>query len=307
MPRRAGRPRAGAARAAPSGGRLRTSRRARARTAAPRPERRAGARCGGGSARPRTRARAAAGSGRTRPAGGGAAPREARSEIVSGHHALQCSFATRSRKASSSFREVARAGLGPAVRLLEQRVGVDAVLVELMPVDAHPVLHDLRRHLGVELDAEAAPDDVRLRADVGCRRAARARRRVEGVEVPLEPRALRDELGVAWSGREASRSPTRRRDSDVPPSARASSWPPKQMPSTGDAASCAAGGGRPRAGSTGCGRRRRELRPERDDQVVVARVDVALLDVDPELVDLGAALLEPSWTQPAGGSLARAG
>ena len=39
----------------------------------------------------------------------------------------------------------------------------------------------------MELDAEAAPDDVRLGTDVGLGEHRRARRRLERVEVPLEP------------------------------------------------------------------------------------------------------------------------
>ena len=92
--------------------------------------------------------------------------------------------------------------LGRRCRLLEQRVRVDALLVELVPVHAHPVVHDLGRHLGVELQPEAAPGDERLRADVGLGDQRRARRDGERVEVPLEPRALRDELGVGAADRQ---------------------------------------------------------------------------------------------------------
>src|SRR5438067_661224 len=54
---------------------------------------------------------------------------------------------------------------GPLERLREQPVGVDPLAVELVPIDANPRRHDLRRNLGVELGAEAAADHERLRPD----------------------------------------------------------------------------------------------------------------------------------------------
>src|SRR5438105_10842222 len=71
---------------------------------------------------------------------------------------------------------------GKAVRLLQQRVGVDPIAVELVAVGLDPALHDLRRHLWMKLQAQASPDDVGLRRDVGLCDELRARRQREGIE-----------------------------------------------------------------------------------------------------------------------------
>src|SRR2546425_911776 len=78
------------------------------------------------------------------------------------------------------------------VRLFEQGVGVDAVTVQLVAIGLDPAVHDLRRHLGVELQPQAPSYYVCLRPDVGVRDEPRLRRKREGVEVPLEPWARGD-------------------------------------------------------------------------------------------------------------------
>src|SRR6266566_2281384 len=47
-----------------------------------------------------------------------------------------------------------------AMSFFEQRVGVDSVAVELVAVGLDPALHDLRRHFGMKLQAQASPDHV---------------------------------------------------------------------------------------------------------------------------------------------------
>src|SRR5437879_5597327 len=73
--------------------------------------------------------------------------------------------------------------------LFEQCVGVDAVAVQLVAVGLDPALHDLGRHLGVELEAEAPSYYVCLWSDLGVGDEPRAGWKRERVEVPLEPRA----------------------------------------------------------------------------------------------------------------------
>src|SRR4051794_35711868 len=88
------------------------------------------------------------------------------------------------------------------VGLVEETLRVHAVLLELVRVGAHPRLHDLGSHLGVELRAEAAPDRVCLRPDVALGDQLGAVRQREAVEVPLEPRAVRHERLVAGAHRQ---------------------------------------------------------------------------------------------------------
>src|ERR1700674_480463 len=68
-------------------------------------------------------------------------------------------------QASDAVEEVVEQALGglsrlrsPLFGLLQQRIRVDAFRIELMPVCMHPVVHDLRGHLRVELEAEVPPD-----------------------------------------------------------------------------------------------------------------------------------------------------
>src|ERR1700730_10722174 len=56
----------------------------------------------------------------------------------------------------------------------------------------------------MELEAEASSDDVGLRADLGVREELRARRQGERVEMPLEPRAFGDQLGILRPHRKPS-------------------------------------------------------------------------------------------------------
>src|SRR3989442_3528648 len=82
-------------------------------------------------------------------------------------------------------------------RLFEQGVGVDAVTVQPVAIGLDPAVHDLRRHLGVELQPEAPSYYICLRPDVGVRDQPRAGWQGEGVEVPLEPGAWGDEVRLA--------------------------------------------------------------------------------------------------------------
>src|SRR4051794_27897301 len=51
-----------------------------------------------------------------------------------------------------------------AARALEDRLAVDAVGGERVAAAAHPPLDDRRRHLGMELQADAPPERERVRA-----------------------------------------------------------------------------------------------------------------------------------------------
>src|SRR5438270_2445927 len=83
------------------------------------------------------------------------------------------------------------------VGLFEQRVGVDAVAVQLVAIRLDPAVHDLGRHLGVELQAEAPSYYVCLRPDLGVGVQPRARRERKRVEVPVEPGTGSDEVRLA--------------------------------------------------------------------------------------------------------------
>jgi hypothetical protein len=83
-----------------------------------------------------------------------------------------------------------------AVGFIEQGVGVDAIAVELMPVGLDPVLHDFGGHLGVKLQTKASSEDVGLGPGIAARDQLGAAWKGERVEVPVEPRACRDELRV---------------------------------------------------------------------------------------------------------------
>src|SRR5207302_10080784 len=52
------------------------------------------------------------------------------------------------------------------VGLFEQSVGIDAVTVQLVAIRLDPAVHDLRGHLGVELQPQAPSDYVCLRPDL---------------------------------------------------------------------------------------------------------------------------------------------
>src|SRR5204863_3806144 len=84
----------------------------------------------------------------------------------------------------------------------EQPVGVDPLAVELVPIDANPRRHDLRRNLGVELGAEAAADHERLRPGGAVSDKPRTGGHREAIEVPPEPWALGHERGVVRSHRQ---------------------------------------------------------------------------------------------------------
>src|SRR4051794_33334003 len=85
---------------------------------------------------------------------------------------------------------------GPGARLRADRLRVDAVAGERRAPVADPALDDRGRHLGVELQADAAPGAERVRADRAARELDRAGRQRERVVVPREPRAGRDGAAV---------------------------------------------------------------------------------------------------------------
>src|SRR5205823_8200852 len=85
------------------------------------------------------------------------------------------------------------------VGLFEQSVGVDAVAVQLVAIGLDPAVHDLWRHLGVELQPQAPSDYVGLRPDVGVGDEPCPGRQRERVEMPLEPRARGDEVWLFCS------------------------------------------------------------------------------------------------------------
>src|SRR5437868_4251883 len=79
-------------------------------------------------------------------------------------------------------------------RLFEQGVGIDAFAIQLVAIRLDPAVHDVRGHLGVELQPQAPSDYVGLRPDVGVGDEPGARRKGEGVEVPVEPGTGGDEV-----------------------------------------------------------------------------------------------------------------
>ena len=132
----------------------------------------------------------------------------------------------------------------------------------------------------MELQPQAAPGAERLRAEFVVGDHLRFRRRLDHVEVPLEPRSLRDEVGVS------------RPDAD-PADLRLGA--PEHL-ATQDARQHLAAeaqsedrdvGVDGRTHQTGFARHelagvvvRGELRAERDDEVVVARVRLRILQID---------------------------
>ena len=180
-----------------------------------------------------------------------------------------------------------------------KRVRVDAVAVELVPVGADPAVHDLRRHLGVELEAEAPSDDVGLRAHLGVGDQLRARRQGEGVEVPLEPRAFGMSSGSFGPHRQPADLRAVGAERLAAEHAR-HELAAKAEAEDGYVVFCGlshqlrlAVDERNRV-VEGC-----ELRAERRDELVVARVGHLFLEVDPKDVDVCVLLVEP-LTQQAG-------
>src|SRR5437879_5130165 len=178
-------------------------------------------------------------------------------------------------------------------RLFQQSVGVDAITVQLVAIGLDPAVHDLRRHLGVELQPEAPSDDIGLRPDLGVRDQPRLRRKRERVEVPLEPRACGDEvrlarldvdpadLGAVGAKRLAAHRAGEKLTAKAEPQHRHVSLDrfSKQVRLSAD---------------EGLGVvERGELRTERRDHVVVARVVRPLVEVDAMYVDLRALRIKP--------------
>ena len=155
----------------------------------------------------------------------------------------------------------------------------------------------------MELQAEAASGDERLRADVGLGDHRRSRRRGERVEVPLEPRALGHQLRVGAAHRQPA---------DLGP--RAAEHLAAEHPGQHLAAEAEAEHGDVRVDGSAHETRlarherlrvveRRELRAERDDEVVLGGVDLAVVDVDPERLDDRPVRVEPLGDESRGRGL----
>ena len=155
----------------------------------------------------------------------------------------------------------------------------------------------------MELESEAASGDERLRADVGLSDQLRSRREGERVEVPLEPRSLGDQLGIVA----ANRQPADLRD--VAAEHVAAEHARQHLAAEAETEHGDVGIDRPPHESRLARHERhrvverRALRAERDDEVVVGRVDLAFVDVDPERLDDRPMLIEPLVDEPGRGRL----
>src|SRR5918996_2562412 len=171
--------------------------------------------------------------------------------------------------------------------LLQERIGVDTVAVQFMAVDADPLVPDVRGHLGVELQSERPARDERLQSSVGRSDDRRAGWLGERVEVPLEPRPFRNELRVlAPHGQPADLG-------HLAPVVVSSEDASEQLSAEAQT--------QDRYVIVDCSAHQRRLadderlrvvegcvlRSERDDEVVVGRVDLAVVEVDTEDLDLG--------------------
>src|SRR5438876_5294963 len=179
------------------------------------------------------------------------------------------------------------------VGLFEQGVGVDAVAVQLVAIGLDPAVHDLWRHLGVELQPKAPSYYVCLRPDVGVGDEPGARRKGEGVEVPVEPGTGGDEvrlarldvdpadLGAVRAKRRAAHRPRQQLASEAEPEHRHVSLDrfAQQVRLASDEWLGVV--------------ERRELGSERRDHVVVARIRRVVLQVDAEDLDVCVLPVEP--------------
>ena len=185
------------------------------------------------------------------------------------------------------------------MRLLEQAIRVDAVLVELVAIGDHPRVHDLGRYLGVELDSETPANRKRLRTDVGLGENPCSGGNRECVEVPLEPGSAGNEVGVVRLDREPSNLLLLRPEDLAP------ERPGEQVASEADPEDrhIRLGGSLQQVDLVGdpfdavlVGA---ELRPQRDDQAKVPRIQIVrIFLIDPEDLDLGAPVPEPWLDQP---------
>src|SRR5919106_1011728 len=171
--------------------------------------------------------------------------------------------------------------------LLQERIGVDTVAVQFMAVHADPLVHDVRGHLGVELQSERPARDERLQSSVGRSDDRRAGWLGERVEVPLEPWPFRNELRVlAPHGQPADLG-------HLAPVVLCTEHPSKQLPAEAEPEDrdVSVHGASHQLGLAPHERlrvvERCEFGTERDDEVVVGRVDGAVVEVDTEDLDLG--------------------
>ena len=190
-----------------------------------------------------------------------------------------------------------------SLRFLQQRIGIDAVGVELVAVDAHPIVHDRGRHLRVELEAQAASGDECLRADVGLGDQGRSRWEGEHIEVPLEPWSLRHQLRLVA----AYRQPTDLRSGAS--EHLAAEHPRQHLAAEAETEHGDVGIDGP-THETRFARHerlrvveRRTLGAERNDEVVPGRVDLAVVDVDPERLDDRRVVIQPLGDESWGGGL----
>src|SRR5579864_5544000 len=179
------------------------------------------------------------------------------------------------------------------IRLLEQRVRVDSVAIELVSVGLDPALHDLGRHLGMKLQPKISADHVRLRRDVRLRDQLRARWKRERVEVPVEPGTFRHkvrvfgphrqpaDLGVVGAERLAAEHPRQELSSEAEPKHRNISLRrgAQQLRFPRYEGLGVVKGG--------------ELRAERRDEVVLAGIVGPVVQIDAMNVDFRLLLVEP--------------
>ena len=219
-----------------------------------------------------------------------------------------------------AFEELQRASAGSPSRVAfvssSSASGSTPSCVELVAVCAHPVVHDLGSS---PRDGTGARGSVPRRTPAGRRRSRRSRSR-RGASVNVSkchwnhgPSGT-SSGSVAPDGEPADLGTSPRNTS--PPSTRASIWPPKQSPSTGTSSSHRRlASAAPRAARTACeSSNAANSEPSDTIRSYVARVDLAVVEVDPErrrprrrarepLGDVGPA----AWAPRAAGSGACSG
>jgi hypothetical protein len=187
--------------------------------------------------------------------------------------------------------------------LLAKTPGIDAFLIELVAIGLHPIVQNLERDLGVELESHAPAHDVGLRANVVGSDDVRARRHLESIKVPLEPRPDAYELRVSRIDRDPANLGAL---SAVDASTESAS---QQLATKADAEHRAAGQmnladqfhlpGDPRNLVLIW----RELGSERDDHVVARDVETAICQVDADYVAVDLVVREPVEDAACGSSL----
>ena len=149
------------------------------------------------------------------------------------------------------------------------------------------------RDLGMELQPEAPTHHEGLWANVRLGHQGRSGRKRERVEVPLEPRSFRHQLGVGALYREPADLRVGRaihlaaEDAREHLTAEAETEHRNLRVHRSSQQARLAGDERLRVVE------RRELRPQRHDEVVAGRIHLAVVDVDPERLDAHAVATEP--------------